>query len=286
MKGRYVGSESGSNNTTSNRNCIIEDILVDIDKMVHPYVNKMKNSITEDDIESDTDSHISDPKISNIIDIVKRLTNSTTKKGDIKIFSMRILLTYQDVKLNKIALFEYISNLMRGKNKIIKDYIITHEKSEEQCTYHTHMYFKLNESFRSSNSKMFNFRGIQPNVERVFHYADKLERVYLYLLRQDTEPYTNVKERIKQIKSTRRGIEDIPQINTISHINNTFHINNTSVTELNVTTPTFENNIVNPIDPWEFKPWQRFLLNVVEDGVDNRAFYWCWEPNGQMGKQN
>lgn len=257
----YVDSVEIENNTIVSR------------KFVKKKIAKL-DSVT--DFQSTSDDN------DDIIDTIKTLTDSKTKRGDFKIASMGILLTYQKAKLNKIDLFNFVTDVVENKKRIIEEYIVVHEKAGRNV-YHTHVYFKLNEAFRSSAYKVFDFTDVRPNMERVRHRTHSfLEKVCKYLLDKDTHPYTNLSStKIQQIK----GDKEIPvisstkkDISTVS--NNIIKIPNISLKPIH----NLEDNIISPMQPWNFKSWQKFLLNVIENEVDESAFYWCWEPIGQMGK--
>lgn len=212
-------------------------------------------------------------KCENIIDTIKILTNSKLKRDIFKFSTLRMILTYQEVKIDKINLLEYISAVLREKERQVKEYLIVYEKCEGKNMFHTHMYVKFNELFRTTNSRLFNYSEIQPNIERILHYDVNIKKVLTYLFERDLEPYTNLNIMIPRITHITNDVEhNIKAENTLKW-NNT--INNITLEE---------NNKVEPIREWDFKPWQRFLLNVVSGKVDKRIFYWCWEPLGSMGK--
>lgn len=224
--------------------------------------NKMQNSVVES--ESDTDL-----QSLTIIDSIKELTKSTTKRGDFKIAAMRILLTYQGAKLNKVDLLEHINNITKGK--IIEEYVIVHDNCEKDFMYHTHIYIKFNKTFQSVNRNFFNFTQLQPNVERVLHKQIFIIKVLKYLFERDMEPYTNleaskiqlIKEKIAKSSSTSSDVFTISE--------------SISKDDASIKESYYDNRI--PIASWNFKPWQRFLLNVLSGKVDKNLFYWCLEPS-------
>ena len=257
-----------------------EDKMKETIKLVSSDVTKMENLIIETKVDKNTQLSTYIDNNEDIIDTIKTLTSSKTKKGEFKISSMAILLTYQEQKLDKVALFEFISNFMKNKEKIIKEYIIVYENSgESRC--HTHVYFKLNDSFRTSNCKAFDFNYIRPNIERVlYRNASFLNKLFCYLLDKDNDPYTNFDSTM--IQRIKMDIINSP-ITKSSVFKDENKVKIPEVIPKSIH-KLEEEDVVKPTESWKFKPWQRFLLNVVEGGVDKRAFYWCWDSIGNTGK--
>lgn len=251
----------------------VTDITLDKDSETNKLLNnsnKMEN-LPEENIKVQSETQLQ--QIS-IIDTIKTLTDSKLKPGIFKYNTLRMLLTYQKVKLNKLVLLEHISNIVKDKRKVIKDYVIIHEYCKYENVFYTHMYIRFNEAFQSTYRKVFNFLEIQPNVERILHYEPNINKVLIYLFEKDPDPCTNL---------------DMKRINEITQSN--FKFINTLEDSLSsqdeIKTPSKDNFIDNNMkcmEKWNFKPWQRFLLNVVEGEVDKRIFYWCWESMGNMGK--
>lgn len=220
--------------------------------------DKMHSSIVESESDTDTQSLI-------IIDTIRTLTKSTMKRRDLKVAAMRILLTYQGVKLDKIDLLEYIINIVKGK--IIEEYVIVYDNYEKDYMYHTHVYIKLNKTFQSSNRNIFNFSDLRPNIERVLQHKADIMNVLVYLFERDTDPYTNLvnykvnlikQEASKLILSSNDSLKSSSKDNIlIKRIDNIEFFNSCN-----------------------FTPWQRFLLNIIQNEVDERVFYWCLEPKG------
>ena len=276
MTNNHTGLENKSNE------CTCKNKVPSTDKLIRSGVTKMENIpiVSEADVDLQPLKYTDND---DIIYTIKTLTNSKTKKGEFKIASMAILLTYRGHRLNKEALFEHISSIMTDKEKKIEEYIIVHERYKSSL-YLTHVYFKLNESFRSSNSKIFDFTDVKPNIERVLHRNESfLENVYCYLFDKDIHPYTNLSDiKIHQIKSNKE-ISNITSLTKkdISLLDD----KETKVSNIDPkVVRNLEDTAIIRMEPWEFKPWQKFLLNVIENEVDENAFYWCWEPIGQMGK--
>ena len=290
-------SENMTDTVTHVNKCDIEVTPIENNKMVISEVNKMENSIIEPDTTSveSTELHQSDIipgedvklqqldsniTIPDIIDVVKKLTKSKTKKGDFKMTSMRILLTYQGVDFDKLEIFNYISSILTKNAKIIEDYLIVHEKYEEQ--YHTHIYIKLNEALRIGRIKMFDFKSVRPNIEKLLYHKSYLDNLFSYFFDKDINPHTNLSiDRLQELTVN-------PKVQKIELKLKDIHVENKIITKkVELTSHPSHNlkdNNIKRMEEWEFKPWQRFLLNVVEGDVDKSKFYWCWEPFGEMGK--
>lgn len=239
--------------------------------------NKMNGIIQDTQIES----NIVEPQPScrNIIKIIKILVNSKIKKDEYKITSAKLLFTYEGVRLNKVELYDFIFKFMKNKGRLIEDCIISHEYCKEENIYHTHIYFKLDESFRILNRKWFIFNDVVPNIEKVLHSTINIEKVLRYLLEKDIEPYTNLSdERIEHIKDNNKVSKTlVSNLKCIPNITRTQTIIVDKVPKLDV-------EVVSQIEPWTFTSWQKYLLNVIENKVDISAFYWFWEPINRTGK--
>lgn len=240
--------------------------------------SKMQDSLLESESDTDTDlRHSTEQQYSQsdcIIDTIKILTKTTSKSTDFKINGMRILLTYQGVKINKTDLLDYVSDIIESKVRKIDEYVIAHELCEKGYTYHTHMYIKFNRGFQSNNSKLFDYNGTHPNVERILHHTINIKTVLVYLFRKDNEAYNNLdSERIQEIE------QSIVQISNRSNRNKKDTETIKRFDESSKTQIILENN-VNVVENWNFKPWQKFLLSVIEGKVDKKVFYWCLEPSG------
>ena len=266
-----------------NAKCEIKDESLENYKLVSSDVNKMEDLPVKPSAESimNIEYRESEITIIDIIDVIKKLTKS--KKGDSTMVVMRMLLTYKGVSLNKLTLFNHISDIL-GKKAIIEDFLIVHEKYEEE--YHTHIYFKLNQALRIGKRIIFDFNNIRPNIEKLLQHKSDLEKLFYYLLDKDDDSYTNFStDRIHEIMNNTNTSDEIL---TSSDLKQQRVKENKIITKKVELTPQISHNLkennIKLMEEWEFKPWQRFLLNVVEGDVDKNIFYWYWEPLGLMGK--
>ena len=192
--------------------------------------------------------------------ILEKLVDSKTPRGGFKFTSMRLLITYCKVKIDKESLLTKITQLMKRKTRTIEEYIIIHE-TQDNIEY-THIYIKLNVSLSSNNANIFNYENMRPNIERVRQYPIEIENVKLYLFNKDPDPYTNINKPAYQPDGTirrRKTIEDT-----------TIDVNNIN-----------ESNVDTNFEP---KPWQQYILNVIKGEPDRRAIYWCYDLIGNTGK--
>lgn len=131
-------------------------------------------------------------KSNNLITIIKELVNSKSSENVFRLSSMRILITYQGVMLDKEDLFAYFTQRITSTNRIINDYVIVHNKYEGSLN--THVYIKLNKTLYSNKSNVFDIKGVpaSPNIERVCYKSWNIRPVISFLFECDTSPYTNL----------------------------------------------------------------------------------------------
>lgn len=267
-------------NTGNNFDHISANVKSEPIKLINNILIKDLSEEKCTDFDSNINSKYS--KCENIIDIVKILTKTNSKLTDFKINSMRILLTYQGVKLNKIDLFNYIDDIVDNKNRKIDEYIIAHEFCNIEHIHHTHMYIKFTKGFLSYNRELFDYNNKHPNVERVLHHVFDIKPVMIYLFQKDSEAYNNLDvEKIQDITRvvTRMTHNFNQSLNKINDAQTFKKCDKSSGTPVTSSYSRLEDN-VHMIERWNFKPWKEFLLNIIEGKVDKREFYWCLEPSG------
>lgn len=173
----------------------LEEKYETLKKVESTFINTIVKDLETNMIESINNTEILDmtTKPNNLIEIIKELVNSKSSDDVFRLSTMRILITYQGVMLNKEELFAYFTQRITSTGRIIDDYVIVHDKYEG--TLNTHVYIKLNRALHSNKSNVFDVEGAptSPNIERIRHKLWNIRPVLSYLFKCDPMPHTNLK---------------------------------------------------------------------------------------------
>ena len=210
---------------------------------------------------------------------LKKLVESTTQRGEYKFTTMRLLLTYCEIKLDKIALLEHIIQSTKRRIRTVDEYLIVHETNNNLM--YTHFYVKFNKTIVVSGRNTFNFRNVRPNIERVRQYPIEIDDTLLYLFERDTNPYTNLcKPDYRLFTPIRKRTKAKKVVYGSEYL---------KALQCEVIETPIDTQILtlssNSDDPY-FEPnsWQTYILDVISGEIDRRAIYWCWDPIGNTGK--
>ena len=225
-----------------------------------------EQNVTNDKIESkeDFDSN-------NIFPMLRTLLRLHPFNKEYKLTSLRILITYKDVHLDKRNILEHVTNIVTSRLKNIQEYLIVHDTYGKSI--YTHVFIKLNEALFNKNRATFDFQKVSSNTERVLHFPKYLDSIFTYLLERDPDPLTNI-DKSKFCLNESRQMSN--ETNIVTNMKDDVKMLSS---ERDI---SYENEDL--LESWEFKPWQKYLLNVIDEKVDPRGFYWCWDIVGKMGK--
>jgi len=197
-----------------------------------------------------------------------------------RIQNQKLMLTYK-THIDKDAFDIFILGLVG----VPKRCYIAHENGEndELTPYeHSHVVIDFGRVFQSRNCRVFDFRGIHPNISKIKAKAN-WKRACKYITKED--------------KSVTLHPDDIfDNTNAEDVINKIWECENmadalTSMTSLRDTLNTiaiFERKPIDKPNPRiheaQFYPWQKELVEKLEFRPDGRTVNWICDPIGGSGK--
>lgn len=245
-------------------------------KHVEPVSSTENSNKTLDDPDQSSSSNGSlfvDNDFQKMIGGLELLNNANEKK--FRIINKRIFLTYPSHIDPETWLEWYGSNKsFKNGNKKIERYSIVHEVGKTGHK-HTHILLEFNGRFDSTNSRIFDYHELHPNIRKVTS-TDHWNNCVKYLSKQNT-PYTN-------IQNVQNVIEKL------------WENKNVSEALLNVCTNLSEvGGIIAAMDrkPLDLEdepetswfPWQQELYDELSvKCTDDRKIIWYYDDEGCSGK--
>lgn len=180
----------------------------------------------------------------------------------------RIFLTYK-TKLDK----EMVRGIFRGEFAP-KEIWIAHENGDSDCPYeHTHIYVDFGRPFNTRDPRKFDIEGIHPNIrpvtsrnhtENIRRYMAKEDKENVYLL----EPQNFIDGIWRQptihdaLRMAKRP-SDVPGIIAAYRLKP-------------------EESAMD--EPEEWRPWQKELLEYLDEKPNDRTIVWIIDKTGGQGK--
>lgn len=181
----------------------------------------------------------------------------------------------------------------KSKKREIEEYSMVHENGDSKVPYpHTHILVKYADTFDSKSSRVLDFKGIHPHIEKVLtpdHWANSIE----YHTKEGV-PFTSLKalpekktkcEKKERVRDVGPGgfADKVWNYDTIPDA--IMHLCGSS-REVGGVIACFN---YKPIDygaelEMQWRPWQTQLFKEFEEETDDRTINWIWDPMGHCGK--
>lgn len=204
--------------------------------------------------------------------IVLEGVSDMDEKGKFYVQNQRLLLTYK-THLPK----EDVKTFFEEKNA--KETIVAHEVASSETNYeHSHVYVDFGRRFQSANARIFDIKGIHPNIKLV-KTSKHLENIWAYLCKEDHENdyllERLTKKSIFDVIANKPTIQDALRIakspSEASGIALMYQFKEQEAVEL-------------PNLPHQ---WQKELLEELKNKKpSHREIIWYYDPVGGTGKSD
>lgn len=241
-------------------------------------VYKSVKELRGEALKSFVKDHMIKPEILTREQELDQLGADATSSGKFRLQNKTIHLTYP-CHVNEEALKTFIEE--KAKQKLAKWSIVNETGSTGH--EHSHALLRFNNMLTTQNVRFFDFNGAHPNIKKVttqVHYA----RTVKYHLKQG-KPFTNIApdETVDSDKKEAPSPEQIWKYENVQEM----------LTELYDKVPGARAGVfIHGLRPKatraepdvEWRPWQKQLLDELDEKPDDRTIKWYWDPNGNSGK--